>query len=276
MTIHAAQPPRHATHRGGSTGWRKAIRDGALIYRRSLAQSLRAPVFAFLFPSAFPVLVLLLMSELYRDLANVPGFPAVSVAAWMTPGVFLMAAMFGAGYSATGLITDLQSGYLDRLRLLPISPAAILLGRLAFDVSRVAVAGLVVLAVGVLLGAEMTLTGLPVVLALLALWTLAYGGLFYAVGLRTRSPESLGALIPLFMPVTMLSTAFVPDALVPGWISTLSAVNPYTYLVEGVRMFTTGSFSFGELGLAVAAATAAMLVTQLAAMRSFASLVAGD
>jgi ABC-2 type transport system permease protein len=56
---------------------------------------------------------------------DLPGFPAGSYLGWMTPAVVLMAAMFGAGHSALGLVRDLQTGFLDRLRLLPIRPAAL-------------------------------------------------------------------------------------------------------------------------------------------------------
>ena len=254
----------------------RVVRDAALVYRRSFAQARRAPIFAFVFPTMFPVLLMGLMSQLYRDLAATPGFSTDSVAAWMAPGVFLMSAMFGAGYSAVGLTTDIQTGYLDRLRLLPISPWAIMIGRIGFDVSRVIAAGLVVLGVAVLLGAEVTPAGLPVMVVLLALWTLAYGGMFYAVGLRTRNPESLSALIPLFMPVAFLSTAFVPPDVMPTWVEVASTLNPYTYLVEGVRMFTTGSFSSGRLAMALGAAAAVVFTTQAVASRSFAGLVDGD
>lgn len=258
------------------TRTRKTLFDTALVFRRSLAQAKRAPVFAIVFPIMFPILLIALMSQLYGDMAEIPGFPTDNVTAWMAPGVFLMSAMFGAGYSATGLVTDIQTGYLDRLRMLPVSPRAILLGRVAFDIVRVAVAGLVVLGVSIALGGEVTAAGIPVMLGLLALWTLAYSGLFYAVGLRSKNPESLSALIPLFMPIAFLSTAFVPTDVMPVWIDAIATVNPYTYVVEGVRMFMTEPFSWGGLALAGIAAGGVALVTHRAAGRSFTTLANAD
>jgi hypothetical protein len=56
------------------------------------------------------------------------------------------------------------------------------------------------------------------VAGLLAGWTLGYAGLHYVVGLRARSREALTALVPLFLPISLLSTAYVPAGLLPGWV----------------------------------------------------------
>jgi ABC-2 type transport system permease protein len=129
------------------------VRQTWLVFGRSLRAGLREPALAFVFPLAFPLLIIGLFSQVYSRVADLPGFPAGSYLGWMTPAVVLMAAMFGAGHSALGLVRDLQTGFLDRLRLLPIRPAALMLGRLGFDMTRVTAAGLGVLAVAVALGA---------------------------------------------------------------------------------------------------------------------------
>ena len=101
------------------------VRQTWLVFGRSLRAGLREPALAFVFPLAFPLLIIGLFSQVYSRVADLPGFPAGSYLGWMTPAVVLMAAMFGAGHSALGLVRDLQTGFLDRLRLLPIRPAAL-------------------------------------------------------------------------------------------------------------------------------------------------------
>jgi ABC-2 type transport system permease protein len=210
--------------------------------------------------------------------ADLPGFPAGSYLAWMAPAVVLMAAMFGAGHSAMGLIRDLQTGFLDRLRLLPVRPAALLLGRLGFDMARVTVAGLGVLAVAVALGAPLRggPLGVLAIAVLLAGWTLGYAGLYYVVGLKARSPEALTALVPLFLPISLLSTAYIPAALLPGWVRAAAAVNPYSHVVDAVRAAMAGTLGAGRLAGAVTAVAVAVALTQLAAARRFAGLVHRD
>jgi ABC-2 type transport system permease protein len=246
-----------------------------LVFGRSLHAGLREPALAFLFPLAFPLLIIGLFSQVYSRMADLPGFPAGSYLAWMTPAVVLMAAMFGAGHSALGLVRDHQTGFLDRLRLLPVRPAALMLGRLLFDVTRVTAAGLGVLAVAVALGAP--LRGGPLAVAavavLLAGWTLGYAGLSYLVGLRARSPEALTALVPLFLPISLLSTAYAPTELLPGWVRTAAALNPYSHVVDTVRAAMAGTLDAGQLAAGLTAVAAAVALTQLAAARRFAGLV---
>jgi ABC-2 type transport system permease protein len=193
-------------------------RQSWLVFGRSLHAGLREPALAFVFPIAFPLLIIGLFSQVYARVADLPGFPAGSYLGWMAPAVVLMAAMFGAGHSALGLVRDLQTGFLDRLRLMPVRPAALLLGRLLFDMARVTVAGLAVLAVAVALGAPLRggPLGIVAIAALLAGWTLGYAGLYYVVGLRARSPEALTALVPLFCRSRCCRPPMCPPACCPA------------------------------------------------------------
>ena len=252
--------------------------DTSLILRRSLAQARRGPVLAFGFPIVFPLLMIGLFSQIYSRITNVPGFPATSYLAWMAPAAFLMTAMFGSGYSATGLVTDVQTGYLDRLRLIPVSPAAIMLGRLLFDVVRVLIAGLVVLVASVAFGAPFGGGPLDVVgmLIVLALWTLGYTGLFYVVGLTSRSQQKLAVLIPAFLPISLLSSAYIPRSLAPHWVQVAASINPYTHVVDAARHFMSGNAHWSDLAGAVLAGGALIALTQLGAARAFARLLRAD
>ena len=253
-------------------------RQSRLVFGRSLRAGLREPALAFVFPIAFPLLIIGLFSQVYARVADLPGFPAGSYLGWMTPAVVLMAAMFGAGHSALGLVRDLQTGFLDRLRLLPVRPAALMLGRLGFDVVRVTAAGLAVLAIAVALSAPLRggPLAVPAIAVLLAGWTLSYAGLYYLVGLRARSPEALTALVPLFLPISLLSTAYVPAALLPGWVQAAAAVNPYSHVVDTVRAAMAGTLGAGQLTAGLAAVTIAVALTQVVAARRFAGLVHHD
>ena len=96
------------------------------------------------------------------------------------------------------------------------------------------------------------------------------------VGLRARSPEALTALVPLFLPISLLSTAYVPAGLLPGWVQGAAAANPYSHVVDSVRAAMAGTLDAGQLVAGVAAVAAAVTLTQLAAARRFAGLVHRD
>lgn len=274
----ATAPSTNGLTRRPSTSPPNLIAQIGLVFGRSVRRGRREPAMAFVFPVAFPLLMVGLFSQVYTRVAAVPDFPAPDYLTWMAPGAFLMAAMFGAGHSVVGLIEDANNGYLDRLRLTPIRPAALMLGRLTFDVARVTVAGLVVLAAVALLGVEVTLdpAALVLLVVLLALWTLAYGGLYYVVGLKARSPEALTALVPLFLPISLLSTAYIPRDLLPGWVQSVTWFNPYSRVVDGVRGLLAGDATAGVLAAAIISTSVVIALTQIGAARRFAAAVGAD
>ncbi len=256
----------------------KPVRDSWVLFRRSFREGLRSPAWAFLFPTLFPLFMITLTSQSFREIVRLPGFPLSPYAAYEAPAILLLAAMMGAGYSATGLALDAQTGFLDRLRLLPVHPAAILAGRLLFDVVRVLPAGLVVLVVSLALDARLdyALPGAAVLLGLLGLWSLAYNGIFYLVALQTKNAQAPLALVPLFMPLMFVSPAFLPLSLQPEWIQTISAWNPYSYVIEGARAFMTGGLTWVPVRNALLATAVILVSTQLATALSFRALVRGD
>ena len=256
----------------------KLIRDIWLIFRRTLREGLRDPAMAFIIPTLPPLFLAVLVAELQGDIVNLPGFPTDNYIAWIAPGALLLTAMIGAGFTATGMVIDAQSGYLDRLRLLPIRPAAILLGRLAFDMVRVLPGAAIVLIATLALGAELNdgLLGALAIFGLVAVWSLAWNSLFYVAALRTMNPQTSLMLAPMFLPFMFTSTVLMPKHLMPGWIQVVSDLNPLTHLSEAARMFMTGGFNWGDLGLALGFTAGVAAVGLFFAGRSFAALVTAD
>lgn len=257
----------------------KLPRDVGLLLARSMREGVRNPVFAFVFPAVFPLFIIVLTSQTFREVVNLPGFPSIRpYAAYEAPAVLLLTAMMGAGYAATGLVVDSQTGFLDRLRMLPVHPAAIFLGRLLFDGIRVIPGFFAVLGASLALDARLDtgVWGAAALLGLVVYWSLAYNGLFFVVALRTGNAQAPLAVVPLFMPLMFMSTAFVPKPALPGWLQGVSDWNPYTYLIEAARGFMTGTPSWGPVGKALLAATIILVLTQAATVTSFRALVRGD
>ena len=242
-----------------------------LLLFRSLREGVRNPVLAYALPIIIPVAVLVLVAKTLYRVTELPGFPTTNYAEWMTPAIIMLTAMTGVGYAATSLVIDIQSGFLDRLRLLDVRPSALLLSRVLFDVVRVVPAGLVLLVVGLLLGTDLRegVAGILLMFGVLVLWAVAYGGLYFVVALTTRNPQAPLALAPLFLPLQFLSTQFVPASLLPGWVRAVSAWNPFTYMVDAGRALTTGPLTLAPVAKAVAVALAMTVVTQAATRRAY-------
>ncbi|MEU2233382.1 ABC transporter permease [Streptomyces vietnamensis] len=220
-----------------------------LLLRRNVREALRSPVIAFVFPVLFPLFAETLVASAYSRVSSLATFPVHPYTAYMAPGMMLLAGMMGSGYSATALVLDVQTGFLNRMRLLDVRPSAILLSRVLFDALRVLPAAVVVLVVGLALGARIDSgpAAVPVLLVMCSVWSVAYGGLFYIVALTTWNPQAPLAMSPLFILLMFTSTAAMPTNLLPDWLATLSAYNPFTYVTEGARALMTGPVDGGAL-----------------------------
>ncbi|MGA8113515.1 MAG: ABC transporter permease [Actinocatenispora sp.] len=239
------------------------------LFRRNFREGVRSPVIAFLFPVLFPLFAETLVASSYQRVATLPGFPVHPYTAYMAPGMLLLAGMMGSGYSATALVLDVQTGFLDRMKLLNIRPNAILASRLLFDAVRVLPAAVVVLVVSLLLGARVDGVGGALgVLLICSVWSVGYGGLFYIVALATWNPQAPLAMSPLFILLMFTSPAPVPAYLLPNWLVTVAKWNPFTYVVEGTRAVMSGHAG-RPLLMAVAVLVGAIVITQAVVIPMF-------
>lgn len=248
-----------------------------LLLFRNLREGARNPVLAYALPIIIPLAVLVLVAKTLYRVTDLPGFPTSNYAEWMTPAIIMLTAMTGVGYAATSLVVDIQSGFLDRLRLLDVRPPALLLSRVLFDVVRVLPAGAVLLGVGLALGMDLRegVLGVVLLFGLLVVWAVAYGGLYFVVALTTGNAQAPLALAPLFLPLQFLSTQFVPRVLLPGWVRAVAAWNPFTYMVDAGRALTTGPLTLAPVAKAAAVAVGMLVVTQGASLWAYRRSVGG-
>ena len=158
-------------------------------------------------------------------------------------------------FSVTGmsraqvLVTDIQSGYFDRLCMTPVRRLALLLGLMVADVLVIIALCVPVLAIGLGIGVHFA-TGVPGILAFIgfsALWGLSFTGLPYAVALKTASPAAVNASYILFFPLFFLSDAVMPKQVLTGWFSQIATYNPITYLLGALRSLVMSGWQTGSL-----------------------------
>ncbi len=150
---------------------------------------------------------------------------------------------------ANALVTDISSGYFERLLLTPISRLALLIGMMAADFVLVILLCLPVLVMGMLVGVTFAtgILGMLAFVLLSAFWGLAFTGFPYAIALRTGNPGAVAASFILFFPFAFLTTAYVPREALSGWLATVAALNPVTYVLEALRSLVMTGWSLGPL-----------------------------
>jgi len=150
---------------------------------------------------------------------------------------------------ASALVSDINDGYFDRLLLTPMSRPALLLGLMVADLALVIALSIPVLIFGALIGVEFA-TGIAGVLLFLLLagwWGLAFTGFPYAIALRTGNPAAVNSSFLLFFPFAFLTTAFLPEEALTGWLATVATFNPVTYVLAALRSLLTGGWDLTPL-----------------------------
>ena len=153
-------------------------------------------------------------------------------------GIIVQNSLFTTLNTATGLSTDLEKGFFDRLRSLPIARFAPLAGRILADIAKQAWAVLMLLVIGTILGFRIGTNPLAVLAAagLVLVCTLALSWALVLVAMLAANPEKVQifGFVVLF-PITFTSDAFVPTASMPGWLQAWSKANPVSLIADATR-----------------------------------------
>jgi ABC-2 type transport system permease protein len=147
--------------------------------------------------------------------------------------------MFAVATATTGLalVTEIDSGYFDKLLVAPIRRTSLILGRLGADLVRGIAASTVVVLAGLAFGVRIETgpLGAVVLILLSALFGVAYAGFGILVALTTRNVQATNTSFLLFFPLLFLTPNFVPfDRLAPA-METLARINPVSYVIVGLR-----------------------------------------
>jgi oleandomycin transport system permease protein len=212
----------------------EALRQTGTLAWRTLVQIKHNP-FELVDFSVQPVMFVLLFTYVFG------GAIAGSPHAYLTfalAGIIVQNSLFATMNTGVGLATDLEKGFVDRLRSLPIARFAPLAGRILADVVKQAWAFAVLLGVGALLGFRVGTDPLSVLgaLVLLLVSAVAVSWAIVLVSMMVASQEKVQifGFVVLF-PLTFTSNAFVRTGSMPGWLQSWVKVNPVTALSDAVR-----------------------------------------
>ncbi|MFE7574514.1 ABC transporter permease [Streptomyces sp. NPDC057521] len=236
------------------------LHDTALIFGRYARQTLRSK-FQILFGILMPLLYLLFFGPLLTGLPLGGGTDSWQI---LVPGLLLQLGLFGASFAGFGLIIDKSTGVVERMRVTPVSRAALLLGRVLRDALLFVFQAVLLVLVAVLMGLRAPLAGVLIGFLFVGLLTVSLASLSYALAMRVSTPQEFGPVInSLTMPAMLLSGLMLPMTLGPKWLDVLSHFTPFRYLVDAVRDAYVGSYATAHMlyGVLVALGFAALAVT---------------
>ncbi len=254
------------------------LSDSRYLYIRAMKKLIRNPILLF-FSLFQPIIFLVLFTQLFSKFASAPGLfpPGVSYLEYATAGILLQNAFSSALQSGTSMVDDLATGYLQKMLVTPISRAAILLGRLLSDATRAVVQSIIILALAYALGftASTGILGILLTLFIIAFFGLAWSGISLALGLKTKSSETVFGIGGfLTFPLLFMSTALVPSAAMPSWIDDVSSVNPISIAVNAIRALTVaGQYSTGTILESIVVIAGIAVVTMGATLYLFRQVI---
>ena len=224
----------------------------AELARRSLMRTLRQP--AQWAPTiTFPLILLAINAAGLDATTDLPGFPTDSYLTFALAVTFIQSGIFAVSNGGSDLARDIETGFLDRLALTPMSGLALVAGQLAGVVALGLVNALVYLGVGLAAGAtlEAGVGGALVVMALALVITFAFGCIGVFAAFRLGNGEAVQGLFPVLFVFLFLSSMALPRPLIEqDWFRTIATYNPISYLLEGIRSLFIDGFDGEALALA--------------------------
>lgn len=156
---------------------------------------------------------------------------------YMVPGILTAAIVFAAAGAAVGVAEDRATGFADRVLSLPTSRLGIVTGRATADTAIVLAATAVTLVVAFAVGFEPagSWPELAAAAVLIVLYAVAFAAAFGALGMLSSGPQAAQGLGFLAIPLTFVSSAYVPTDTMPGWLAAVARNQPITHMVDALR-----------------------------------------
>jgi ABC-2 type transport system permease protein len=169
-----------------------------------------------------------------------PGMPGVGTVyvTFMVPGIVALSALGGAVGGGSVWLTERLRGIVKEYLVAPIPRMSILMGNALSTMTKSLFQAVIILVVGLLMGAELSANPLGWLggLVLVAGYGLGFSGVALATASSTDNPGAYHSMIMLFnLPLLFLSNALYPLETLPTWMRIGALVNPTSYVIDGVR-----------------------------------------
>ena len=212
------------------------LRQSLTIVRRNLIHIKRMPEM-LLDVTIQPVMFVLLFAFVFGGSIAIGG-SAAGYREWLMAGIMGQTIAFASFIVAVGLTADIDKGIVDRMRSLPINPAAVLVGRSISSLLHSSIGIVIMSLTGLAIGWRIRDGFLEALLAyaLLLMWGFAMIWLGILVGSSMRSVEAVnGLMFATMFPITFLANTFAPTENMPHGLRTIAEWNPLSSLVQAVR-----------------------------------------
>lgn len=204
---------------------------------RELKPVFREPA-SVLFAMVQPLVFLALFAPL---LPEVEGGSALQ---WFVPGIVAMTALMGASFTGANLTQEIVTGSHERLLVSPLSRSSLLVGRALKEVVPMLMQAAIIVVVVTPFSFDLHLAHVLAGVVLLSFFSVGIGALSFALALAAKDQDWLFWTVQqtVIFPLLLLAGVLLPLDGAPGWLQTVSDLNPLKYVIEAERALFAGSF----------------------------------
>jgi len=189
-------------------------------------------------------------------LGSAISFGGVGYQTFIFPGVLMMTVLFTSIFFGLYIVWDRKLDFFKEVMVAPLNRSTLFLGKMLGGCTDALIQGAILLVLGVFFGVQYTMYAVAVLVMFLVFIAAGITSVGLAIGSQMTSFEGFG-LIQSFvvMPLFFLSGALYPLDNLPGWLQTVTYLNPLTYIVDGMRGTLLGMSAFPlvlDIGVSIA------------------------
>lgn len=216
--------------------------------RRSILQTFRSPQLLVM-PTVLAALFLVIFRYVFGGAIETG--ERLDYVDYLVPGFLVQTILWTGMNTPAGIAEDAASGVYDRFRSLPIPRAAVVAGRSLADATLITWTLLLTTVLGFAVGFR-THADLGSVLAAFGLMLVTmyvFTWVFITLGLTASNAQAAqGMSSVVVIPLSFVSSAFVPVESMPGWMQPFAAHQPVSVIINAVRSLVLGGTDAAGVG----------------------------
>ncbi|HXX10121.1 MAG TPA: ABC transporter permease [Burkholderiales bacterium] len=173
---------------------------------------------------------------------------------FLVPGILAQSVLFIAIFNGISIIWERDLGIVHKFLASPTPRTALVLGKALGGGMRAVTQAVVVAVLALLLGVHLRWnpTALAGVIVFVVLGAAVFSTFSLIVACLVKTRERfMGVGQVLTMPLFFASNAIYPISMMPGWLQTISRLNPLTYQVDALRHLLLPSVGVVPIGIEV-------------------------
>lgn len=158
---------------------------------------------------------------------------------YLISGIIIMTVFQSALNNSMSTLEDISTGFMKEILVSPIARWQISVGQILSSSVLALLQGIIVVAMGLLMGLKIDLLHLIEMFGVMVLVGITFSSMGLYLATLAKSSTTFQIMISVVvMPLTFLSGAYIPTTLMPGFLRPVVYLNPLTYTTSIFRYIT--------------------------------------